>query len=75
LGRNFIIESDFAYVVNWMNKHHFMPWKYHDLFICAFRYADLLGSVSYCHVLREANHMVDNLAKGVNRVSEFLAWI
>jgi ribonuclease HI len=53
-----------------------MPWKYHNLFICAFRYADLLGSVSYCHVLREANHMVDNLAKqGVNRVSEFLAWI
>jgi len=39
--RNFIIESDYASVVNWMNKHPIRPWKYHDLFIWAFCYVDL----------------------------------
>jgi len=73
--KKFIIESDFASVVIWMNKHPIRPLKYHDLFISTSCYAVLLDSVSCFHVLREANHMADNLAKQeVTRVNEFLAW-
>ena len=45
----------------------------HDLFILiSSRYSAQLGSLSHCHVLREANHMADNLAKQgiMNRVCE-----
>jgi len=63
-------------VVNWMNNHSLRPWKFHDLFIHASRYSSHLGSISYCHILHETNHMADTLAKqGVDRVHGFLAWI
>jgi|UniRef100_A0A3N7FMF0 ribonuclease HI len=35
IGKKFLMESDSASVVNWMNKPSSTPWKSHDLFIKA----------------------------------------
>jgi len=58
------------------NKPCSRPWKIHDLFVKFSRFSSVFGNVSFCHTLREANFMVDSLAKqGVNRMEEHMAWI
>lgn len=62
-GRNIIVESDSANVVNWMLKPCNRPWFYHELFILASQFSSAMGSVFFFHTKREADHMVDHLAK------------
>ena len=45
VGLNFLVESDSASVVSWMNNPCSRPWKFHEFFV----------KVSFCHTFREAN--------------------
>jgi hypothetical protein len=59
-----------------MSKPTFRPSYFHELFILSARFSSTLGAVFFSHVLGEANHFANGLAKqGVSRVEEFIAWI
>jgi hypothetical protein len=59
-----------------MNNQSFRSWRFHVLFILASRCSTQLGSISNFQVLREVNHIADNLVKQrVNKIYEFQAWI
>jgi len=58
-----IVESDSSSVVSWMRKPSSRPWYFHELFILASRFSLTLGAVFSSHVLCEANHFADGLAK------------
>jgi len=66
------LKLDYVFMVNWMNKLFIRSWRFHKLFILASCFSSQLGSLSFCHILRKANHMVDNFAKhGVRRNAKF----
>jgi hypothetical protein len=46
-----------------MRKPSSRPWYFHELFILAARFSLTLGAVFSSHVLCEANHFADGLAK------------
>jgi len=46
-----------------MRKPSSRPWYFHELFILASRFSLTLGAVFSSHVLCEANHFADGLAK------------
>ena len=54
-GLNFLMESDSASVVSWMNNPCSRPWKFHELFVKVSRFSSGLGNISFCHTFREAN--------------------
>lgn len=62
-NKKIIVESDSSSAVSWMRKPSSRPWYFHDLFILAARFSLTLGSVFSSHVLCEANHFADGLAK------------
>ncbi|KAJ6871834.1 hypothetical protein NC651_031033 [Populus alba x Populus x berolinensis] len=55
VGLNFLVESDSASVVSWMNNPCSVPWKFHELFVKVSRFSSGLGNISFCHTFREAN--------------------
>ncbi|KAG6738134.1 hypothetical protein POTOM_059694 [Populus tomentosa] len=59
-GKEFVIESDSANVVQWMNEPSIRPWRYKDLFSLAERFS---SQISFAHMLREGNHCANVLAK------------
>jgi ribonuclease HI len=62
-NKKIIVESDSSSVVSWMRKPSSRPWYFHELFILAARFSLTLGAVFSSHVLCEANHFADGLAK------------
>lgn len=61
-GMKLNIESDSSNVVNWTSKSSIRQWYYHELFIIVARFSSHMGSVSFSHILRRANHMAGGLA-------------
>ncbi|XP_073262728.1 uncharacterized protein [Populus alba] len=59
-GKEFVIESDSANVVQWMNETSIRPWRYKDPFSLAERFS---SQISFAHILREGNHCANVLAK------------
>ena len=55
VGLNFLVESDSASVVSWMNNPCSRPWKFHELFVKFSRFSSGLGNISFCHTFREAS--------------------
>jgi len=71
VGLNFLVESDSASVVSWMNNPCSRPWKFHELFVKVSRFSS--GLVTFPSVT-PFEKLTPFAKQGVNRLVDLTAW-
>ena len=59
VGLDFLVESDSASVVSWLNNPRSRPWKFHEFVVLVSRSSSGLGNVSVTVRLQESRSKVE----------------